>query len=108
MLPSADLEPAGDVPTLDELPEVDGDALGQVAVIKLTGGLATSMGVRSPELMRKAHAGSSFLDFIIGNTLALRARYGVRLPLVLMNSQATRAETLDALDSHPDLDAGLP
>jgi UTP--glucose-1-phosphate uridylyltransferase len=108
MLPSADLEPAGDVPTLDELPEVDGDALGQVAVVKLNGGLATSMGLRSPKSLIEARAGRSFLDIIIGNTLALRARYGVRLPLVLMNSQATRAETLDALDSHPDLDAGLP
>ncbi|MFZ0972040.1 MAG: UTP--glucose-1-phosphate uridylyltransferase [Solirubrobacteraceae bacterium] len=108
MLPSADLEPAGDVPTLDDLPEVDGDALGRVAVIKLNGGLATSMGLRSPKSLIEARAGRSFLDIIIGNTLALRARYGVRLPLVLMNSQATRAETLAALDSHPDLDTGLP
>ena len=108
MLPSAELEPAGDVPTLDELPEVDGDALGQVAVVKLNGGLATSMGLRSPKSLIEARAGRSFLDIIIGNTLALRRRYSVRLPLVLMNSQATRAETLDALESHPDLDTGLP
>ena len=108
MLPSAELEPAGDVPMLDELPEVDGDALGRVAVIKLNGGLATSMGLRSPKSLIEARAGRSFLDIIIGNTLALRRRYSVRLPLVLMNSQATRAETLDALDSHPDLDTGLP
>jgi UTP--glucose-1-phosphate uridylyltransferase len=108
MLPSADLEPAGDVPALDELPDVDGDALGRVAVIKLNGGLATSMGLRSPKSLIEARAGRSFLDIIIGNTLALRRRYSVRLPLVLMNSQATRAETLEALDSHPDLDTGLP
>jgi UTP--glucose-1-phosphate uridylyltransferase len=108
MLPSADLEPAGDVPALGELPEVDGDALARVAVIKLNGGLATSMGLRSPKSLIEARAGRSFLDIIIGNTLALRRRYSVRLPLVLMNSQATRAETLDALDSHPDLDTGLP
>ena len=108
MLPSADLEPAGDVPTLEELPEVDGHALDRVAVIKLNGGLATSMGLRSPKSLIEARDGRSFLDIIIGNTLALRARYGVRLPLVLMNSQATRADTLQALDSHPDLDTGLP
>ncbi len=108
MLPSADLEPAGDVPTLEELPEVNGHALDRVAVIKLNGGLATSMGLRSPKSLVEARDGRSFLDIIIGNTLALRARYGVRLPLVLMNSQATRADTLQALDSHPDLDTGLP
>jgi UTP--glucose-1-phosphate uridylyltransferase len=108
MLPSAELEPAGDVDTLEELPEADADALDRVAVIKLNGGLATTMGLRSPKSLVEARDGRSFLDIIIGNTLALRRRYGVRLPLVLMNSQATRADTARALESHPDLDTGLP
>jgi UTP--glucose-1-phosphate uridylyltransferase len=108
MLPSAELEPAGDVDTLEDLPEADGGALDRVAVIKLNGGLATTMGLRSPKSLIEARAGRSFLDIIIGNTLALRRRYGVRLPLVLMNSQATRADTAKALESHPDLDTGLP
>ena len=94
MMPSAELEPAGDVDALEDLPEADGDALDAVAVIKLNGGLATTMGLRSPKSLVEARDGRSFLDIIIGNTLALRARYGVRLPLVLMNSQATRADTL--------------
>jgi len=108
MLPSAELEPAGDVHVLEDLPEVDADALDRVAVIKLNGGLATTMGLRSPKSLVEARDGRSFLDVIIGNTLALRERYGVRLPLVLMNSQATRADTMRALESHPDLDSGLP
>ncbi len=108
MLPSADLEPAGDVDTLEDLPEADAGGLDRVAVIKLNGGLATTMGLRSPKSLIEARAGRSFLDIIIGNTLALRRRYGARLPLVLMNSQATRADTTRALESHPDLDAGLP
>ena len=108
MLPSAELEPAGDVDALEDLPEGDGDALDRVAVIKLNGGLATTMGLRSPKSLVEAREGRSFLDIIIGNTLALRQRYGARLPLVLMNSQATREDTLQALKSHPDLDTGLP
>ena len=108
MLPSAELEPAGDVDALEDLPEGDGDALDRVAVIKLNGGLATTMGLRSPKSLVEAREGRSFLDIIIGNTLALRERYGARLPLVLMNSQATREDTLHALESHPDLDTGLP
>jgi UTP--glucose-1-phosphate uridylyltransferase len=108
MLPSADLEPAGDVDTLEDLPEADAGGLDRVAVVKLNGGLATTMGLRSPKSLIEARAGRSFLDIIIGNTLALRRRYGARLPLVLMNSQATRADTTRALESHPDLDAGLP
>jgi UTP--glucose-1-phosphate uridylyltransferase len=108
MLPSAELEPAGDVDALEDLPEADAGALDRVAVIKLNGGLATTMGLRSPKSLVEARDGRSFLDIIIGNTLALRERYGVRLPLVLMNSQATRADTTRALESHPDLDTGLP
>ncbi len=108
MLPSAELEPAGDVDTLEDLPEADAGALDRVAVVKLNGGLATTMGLRTPKSLIEARAGRSFLDIIIGNTLALRRRYGARLPLVLMNSQATCADTTRALESHPDLDAGLP
>ena len=108
MLPSADLEPAGDVPLLEGLPEADAGGLDRLAVIKLNGGLATTMGLRSPKSLVEARDGRSFLDIIIGNTLALRERYAVRLPLVLMNSTATRADTMRALESHPDLDTGLP
>ena len=109
MLPSSELEPVGDVDTFDELPEADaGDILDRVPVIKLNGGLATTMGLRSPKSLVEAREGHSFLDIIIGQTLALRRRHDVRLPLVLMNSQATREETMRALEAHPDLDVGLP
>jgi UTP--glucose-1-phosphate uridylyltransferase len=109
MLPSAELEPAGDVDALDDLPDADGgDVLDRVAVVKLNGGLATSMGLRSPKSLVEVREGKSFLDIIVGQTLALRERYGVRLPLVLMNSKATREETLRALKAYPELDVGLP
>ena len=49
MLPSSELEPAGDVAGLQDLPNVDpGDVLGQVALIKRNGGLATTMGLQQP------------------------------------------------------------
>ncbi len=112
LLPSSDLEPVGDVDTLDELPELpEADAreiLDRVAVIKLNGGLATTMGLRSPKSLVEAREGHSFLDIIIGQTVALRRRHDVRLPLVLMNSQVTREETMRALEAHPELDVGLP
>ena len=109
LLPSAELEPAQGVPSLAELPQVHApSALERVAVIKLNGGLATTMGLQQPKSLVVAHRGLTFLDIIIGQTLALRQRYGVRLPLLLMNSQATRRATLAALSGHPELDAGLP
>ena len=104
MMPTDELEPAADVPSLDELPEGDpAGALEQFAVIKLNGGLATTMGLRSPKSLLEAREGRTFLDIIIGQTLALRRRFGVRLPLELMDSEATRDETLAALAKHPEL-----
>jgi len=105
---SAELEPAEGVPGLDELPEAGEDALESVVAIKLNGGLATTMGLRQPKSLVVAREGQTFLDIIVGQTLALRERYRARLPLVLMNSQATRAATMAALERHPELDVGLP
>jgi UTP--glucose-1-phosphate uridylyltransferase len=105
MLPSSELEPAGDVPALEDLPEVDAaDALQDVALVKLNGGLATTMGLQEPKSLVEARDGRSFLDIIIGQTLALRRRHGVRLPLVLMNSDATRDATERALAEHPEIE----
>jgi len=79
------------------------------ALIKLNGGLATSMGLEQPKTLVSAKDGRSFLDIIIGQTLALRRRHGVRLPLVLMDSEATRNPTLEAMGKHPELEIeGLP
>lgn len=110
MIPSSELEPAPDVPALESLADVDaGSALEQLAVIKLNGGLATSMGLQQPKSLLEAREGRSFLEIIVGQTLALRRHHGVRLPLILMNSEATRAPTLAALAKFPELATpGLP
>ena len=110
MIPSSEIEPAPDVPEFEQLPEVDpGQALERLAVVKLNGGLATSMGLRQPKSLLEAREGCTFLQLIVGQTLALRRRHGVRLPLILMNSQATRESTLAALAEFPELvTAGLP
>jgi len=110
MLPSSELEPVTGVPALDELPDVDpGQALAEVVVIKLNGGLATSMGLQEPKSLVEARDGRSFLEIIVGQTLALRRNHGVRLPLVLMNSEATREATLQALNRFGELPVeGIP
>ena len=105
MLATADLEPAGDVPALDDLPDADpASALEGVALIKLNGGLATTMGLQQPKSLMEARDGRSFLEIIIGQTLALRRRYEVGLPLVLMDSDSTREPTLAELARHPELE----
>ena len=108
VLRSSGLEPATDVPAYAELPDADPhEALEQVVTIKLNGGLATTMGLRHPKSLVEAREGLTFLDIIAGQTVALRRLHDIRLPLVLMNSEATHAETMDALARHPELDAGL-
>ncbi|HWE60045.1 MAG TPA: UTP--glucose-1-phosphate uridylyltransferase [Solirubrobacteraceae bacterium] len=104
MIPSAELEPAPDVPALESLASVDAaSVLERLAVIKLNGGLATSMGLQQPKSLLEARDGRTFLEIIVGQTLALRRRHGVRLPLIMMNSEATRAPTAAALAKFPEL-----
>src|ERR1700760_4489083 len=58
MLPSSELEPAGDVPALDDLPAADPErALSGFVVINLTGGWATTMGLQQPKSLMEARDG---------------------------------------------------
>jgi UTP--glucose-1-phosphate uridylyltransferase len=110
MIRTAELEPAGDVPALEQLREPDDPgALKRFAAIKLNGGLATTMGLSRPKSLLEAREGHTFLDIIVGQTLELRRQDDMQLPLVLMDSEATQRETLDALAQHPELaQNGLP
>jgi len=109
LIGESDIEPVEAVPDFDALPAVDdGGLLDQAVVIKLNGGLGTSMGMTRAKSLLEARAGETFLDLIARQVLAVRERSGARVPLVLMNSFATRDESLAALDRHADLSADLP
>jgi UTP--glucose-1-phosphate uridylyltransferase len=107
-----DLEPLDDVPTLADL-DADDDAvraaLAETVVIKLNGGLATSMGLDRAKSLLTVKDGLSFLDIIARQVLTARQALGVVLPLVLMNSFRTRDDSLAALAAHDGLAVdGLP
>src|SRR3954447_16303953 len=109
LIAESEIEPVESVPDADELPEVDaGELLDQAVVIKLNGGLGTSMGMTRAKSLLQAREGETFLDLIARQVVALRERSGARVPLVLMNSFATRADSLAALARHPGLSADLP
>lgn len=102
----ADVDALTDVPHLDELHVDDAtgaDALARTAVIKLNGGLGTSMGMDRAKSLLPVRGGRTFLDVIADQVLAARAATGARLPLVLMNSFRTRDDSLAALAAHPQL-----
>src|SRR5919108_6113705 len=111
VLAESDIEPVSDVPAADDLPEVEleaGGALDHAVVIKLNGGLGTSMGMTGPKSLVEVKDGQSFLDIIVRQVLGLRERTGARVPLVLMNSFSTREASLEALDRHEDVEADVP
>ncbi len=101
-----DMEALADV----DVPEdVAAAAIVGTVVIKLNGGLGTSMGMDRAKSLLEVRDGLTFLDVIARQVLALRRRYGARLPLLFMNSFRTREESLAALAAYPDLaDHDLP
>ena len=111
-IPEAELEPLRDIPRLDGLETGDDAiraALGETVVIKLNGGLGTSMGVTGPKSALPVLDGQTFLDIIARQILALRRRHDVQLPLVLMNSFRTRDESLTVLSKYDELPVdGVP
>jgi UTP--glucose-1-phosphate uridylyltransferase len=111
-LSESDLEPVSGLPRLADLDIADDeahDALAQTAVIKLNGGLGTSMGMDRAKSLVEVRDGASFLDLIAAQVIDVRRRHDVRLPVLFMNSFRTRADTLAALAAHPSLPvAGLP
>src|SRR5512140_3511385 len=75
----------------------------RLVVVKLNGGLGTSMGLSGPKSLLEVKPGTSFLDVLATQVLALRERHSARLPLVLMNSAITRGPSLDRLRRYDGL-----
>ncbi len=104
--------PVGRLPHYHELtPEhaaLGQSALARAVVIKLNGGMGTSMGLDGPKSLLPVKEGLSFLDIIVRQVLYLRRTSGVGLPLVLMNSFVTHKATLAALAQYPELAQEVP
>jgi UTP--glucose-1-phosphate uridylyltransferase len=105
-LPESELEPLEDVRGSDDLPEGDPAYLDRAVVLKLNGGLGTSMGMTRAKSLIEVKDGHTFLDVIVHQVLHLRERHGAQIPLLLMNSFATRDDTLQALERYPHLELG--
>jgi UTP--glucose-1-phosphate uridylyltransferase len=111
IIPESTIEPL-DMPALADA-EVDVDAgvraLRETAVIKLNGGLGTSMGMERAKSLLCVRRGLSFLDIIARQVLHLRKVHDARVPLIFMNSFRTSADTLAALSRYDDLAVdGIP
>ncbi|KAK2861388.1 putative UTP--glucose-1-phosphate uridylyltransferase [Arthroderma sp. PD_2] len=67
--------------------------LKKLAVVKLNGGLGTSMGCVGPKSVIEVREGMSFLDLSVRQIEYLNRTYNVSVPLVLMNSFNTDDDT---------------
>ncbi len=111
MVPESSIEPI-EMDHLDDV-EVDEDAAAEAvrrtAIIKLNGGLGTSMGMDRAKSLLCVRKGLSFLDIIARQVLHLRSEYDATLPLLFMNSFRTSDDTMAALERYADLAVdGLP
>ncbi len=111
MIPEATIEPL-DVESLADVEVADEDAreaIRRTAVIKLNGGLGTSMGMDRAKSLLCVRRGMSFLDIIARQVLRLRETYDAPLPLLMMNSFRTSGDTMAALARYDGLATeGLP
>ncbi len=112
LIPEADVDPLDPPPRLADA-QVDDDAareaLSRTVVIKLNGGLGTSMGMDKAKSLLPVRGDRTFLDVVVEQVRHVRAEYDVSLPLVLMDSFRTREDTLEALSAYPDFAVqGLP
>ena len=102
MIPEADIEPL-EMDSLDDVEVTDetaAEAIAKTAVVKLNGGLGTSMGMDRAKSLLCVRRGLSFLDIIVRQVLHLRERYDAPLPLIFMNSFRTSEDTMTALERY--------
>ncbi len=97
------------VPTLQEWDGIvastspaGAELLGRTVVIKLNGGLGTSMGLQQAKSLLEIKPGVTFLDLIVRQVEALRQQAACDVQLLLMNSFSTSADTMQYLQRYAD------
>uniref|UniRef100_A0A7E4UPT6 UTP--glucose-1-phosphate uridylyltransferase n=1 Tax=Panagrellus redivivus TaxID=6233 RepID=A0A7E4UPT6_PANRE len=84
------------------LPEIEEgeqkDLLERLAVVRLNGGLGTTMGCRGPKSLIKVKADRSFLEIAVDQIEHVNSKHDTKVPLLLLDSFNTSAETAEALE----------
>lgn len=100
-LSESQITPVGELADAEQLdPEyanIGQKVLPETVLIKLNGGLGTSMGLERAKSLLVVKEGLTFLDIIARQALA------AKVPLLLMNSFATRQDSLALLEAYPEL-----
>nr|WDR24502.1 UDP-glucose pyrophosphorylase [Platycodon grandiflorus] len=89
--------------TLASVPEGSSETkklLDKLVVLKLNGGLGTTMGCTGPKSVIEVRNGLTFLDLIVIQIESLNTKYGCNVPLLLMNSFNTHDDTLKIVEKY--------
>ncbi len=100
-IPESAIRPLTALPDIEQLSAQHEDIgkrqLAHTVLLKLNGGLGTSMGMEQAKSLIRLKQGYRFLDIIARHALHAQLR------LVLMNSRHTRMDSIHALEKYPEL-----
>lgn len=106
VIPETSIRPVSYLPDVEAFPpalsKLGHDAQNRTVIIKLNGGLGTSMGLDRAKSLLSVKNNFSFLDIVV------RQARQKSFPLVLMNSFMTHDDTLNALPLYSELQSGAP
>jgi len=107
LLPENTIEPVPSLPRLADFSGTEPEAKGllkELAIVKLNGGLGTSMGLERAKSLLVVKGQDNFLDFIAKQIFYLRGNRSAQEPgFYLMDSFSTREDTLAYLRKYPEL-----
>ena len=113
LISQREIDPVGqeeiaDSENLSGVKEAGEAAMARLVVIKLNGGLGTSMGLSRAKSLLEAKDGLTFLDVLARRILTFRDKYNAQLPIVFMNSFSTEVDTREALAPYEGLATVVP
>lgn len=81
----------------------DASLLQQSVVLKLNGGLGTSMGLDKAKSLLEVKGGNTFLDLTAKQVVSMRKKFKAPVKFMLMNSFNTSKDTLDFFQKYPSI-----
>ncbi len=107
IIAESDITPAAGLPNLDKdlkpKIKVNPELLKETVVLKLNGGLGTSMGLDKAKSLLPVKGKDTFLDLTAKQVIAFRQQFKSHVRFILMNSFSTSADTLSYLSKYPGL-----
>ncbi|CAK4113817.1 unnamed protein product [Aphanomyces euteiches] len=110
MISEASIEGVNDIDYLEGRPgsiresvKPDVSLLQKTVVLKLNGGLGTSMGLDKVKSLLPIKGADTFLDLTAKQIIEMRKTYNSNVRFILMNSFSTSSDTLDYLQKYPEI-----